>query len=325
MKHILLLCTLFVTGLAHAQQFRYQGTFEGIGDNREFFSRKAWAQTILGSRGSFEAGVDIDRHSLRGGISHFYEFGSTIDSQSPKLTLYYAWEDEVRTFRFGSFPRRNLIDFPLAMITDTLGYYRPNIEGLFGEVRWGWGKESGFVDWVSRQTDTDRENFMAGFSGEIFHQNIFLQNFFILYHDAGAKIAVPGNFLKDYLGYALQTGIRTEESSKIQGVLKAGILGSSFRERSITDGYLHAVSFFAEGNGRYKNYGIRSVLHAGEGHRFKTGDLFYRLNSYWRTDIIWYFINHKNVQGRFNLSFHLLEGKDLDQQQQLSIIYIFDN
>jgi hypothetical protein len=64
------------------------------------------------------------------------------------------------------------------------------------------------------------------------------------------------------------------------------------------------------------------VLHSGEGHRFKDGDWFYRVANYWRTDVIWYFINHEKVKGRFNLSFHLIDWNDLDQSQQLSIVYV---
>ncbi len=306
-----------------AQNFEYLGLFEGIGDNREFFSGKAKSQTILGGRGAFEIGIEMDNHRIRGGLSQLLEFGSDIDYHKPKLTLYYHYSDAQKDFLFGAFPRRGRIDFPLAMMTDTLLYYRLNIEGMFGEVRWDWGHQNGFVDWVSRQTDIKRENFTAGFSGEIFHKNLFLQNYLLLFHDAGPGIPVPGDHIKDYLGFAVQAGLRTSETSPVNGFIKAGVLESSFRERSVTDGFVNAVSLFAEAQGRYKNYGIKSVLHAGEGHRFKDGDLFYRQKNYWRTDVIWHFINHEKVKGRFNLSFHVINWDDLDQSQQLSIIYLF--
>ncbi|WP_147372198.1 hypothetical protein [Mariniphaga sediminis] len=321
-KLLLILCASFPFWVL-AQQFEYKVTFEGIGDNREFFSGKALSQTILGSRGAFEIGLELDNHRLRGGLSQLLEFGSDLDYHKPNLTLYYQFSDETKNFKFGAFPRRGTIDFPLAMLTDTLLYYRPNIEGLFGEVRWDWGHQNGFVDWVSRQTEIKRENFMAGFSGQLFHKNIFLQNYVLLFHDAGPATDIPGDHIKDYLGYAIQAGIRTAENSVIKGHLKAGILGSSFRERSVTNGFIHSTSLFAEAKGRYKNYGIQSVLSSGAGHRFAYGDLFYRLKNYWRTDVIWYFINHEKVKGRFNLSFHVLDWNDLDQQQQMSIVYIF--
>ena len=323
MKKLFVIFLSFISLSALAQELEYQVLFEGIGDNREYFSGKAESQTVLGSRGAFEVGIEIDSHRIRGGLSHLLEFGSDLDYHKPKLIMYYEYRDVQNTFFFGAFPRRGKIDFPLAMLTDTLLYYRPNIEGLLGEVRWSWGFQNGFVDWVSRQTEVQRENFMAGFSGEIFHNNLFLENYLLLFHDAGPAIDIPGDHIKDYLGYALQAGIRTDADDELDAELKAGILSSSYRERSVTDGFVNSASFFGEINGRYKNYGVKSVLNAGGGHRFAYGDRFFHLENYWRTDVIWYFINHKNVRGRFNLSFHVIDWNDLDQQQQLSIIYVF--
>lgn len=325
MKKLFLLLLALTPFIAIAQKFEYQILFEGIGDNREYFSGKANSQTILGSRGAFEVGINTDNHRIRAGLSQLMEFGSELNYHIPKLTLYYSYTGDQKEFLFGAFPRRGRIDFPMAMLTDTLQYYRPNIEGLFGEIRWDWGNQKGFVDWVSRQTDVNRENFMAGFSGEVKYNNLFLENYLLLFHDAGAAIDLPDDHIKDYLGFALQAGIRTSADAVISGNVKAGVLGSSFRERSVTGGFINATSFFAETNGRWKNYGLKSVLHSGGEHRFAYGDLFYRQKDYWRTDVVWYFINHKNISGRFNLSFHVIDWNDLDQQQQLSIVYHFGN
>ena len=176
------------------------------------------SQTILGSRGAFEIGLKTDNHRIRAGLSQLFEFGSDIDYHKPKLTLYYQYSDMQKDFLFGAFPRRGRIDFPLAMLTDTLLYYRPNIEGMFGEVRWDWGHENAFVDWVSRQTDVKRENFMVGFSGEVAYKNLFFQNYLLMFHDAGPGIDIPGDHVKDYLGYAFQAGIRTSENAVLKGM-----------------------------------------------------------------------------------------------------------
>ena len=45
--------------------------------------------------------------------------------------------------------------------------------------------------------------------------------------------------------------------------------------------------------------------------------------NYSRTDLTWYFINHEKVKGKFNWSIHIPDWETVDQQQQLSIIYIF--
>lgn len=325
MKKLLFLSFILMSVLGKAQNFEYQILFEGIGDNREFSPEYDIPQTILGSRGAFEIGVEMDGHQLRGGLSQLFEFGSDIDFHQPKLTLYYQFSDEQTSFAFGAFPRVGKIDFPLAMLSDTLLYYRPNIEGFFAETNWDWGFQNGFVDWVGRQSETQREQFMAGFSGEINYKNLFFQNYLLLFHDAHTSLDIPGDHIKDYLGFALQAGIRTPEESTLQGYFKVGILESSYRERSITDGFENSVSLFAEAKGRYKNFGIKSVLNSGARHRFAYGDPFYKAENYLRTDAIWYFINHEKVKGKFNYSFHLINWDTLDQQQQLSIVYIFGN
>lgn len=323
MKKLLTILFVLITFLGKSQDYEYQVLFEGIGDNREYFNDLAYPQTILGTRAAFETGVKFDNHRIRGGLSYLFEFGSDIDAQKPKLTLYYQFKNEHKEFLFGAFPRRDKIDFPLAMLTDTLLYYRPNIEGMFGQLLWEWGHQYGFVDWISRQTDYNSEIFTAGTSGEIFSNNIFLQNYILMTHDAIPGIRSPYEHIEDYLGFAIQAGIRTRENSAFDGYIKAGILGSSFRQRSVTDGYINAASFFAEAKGKYRNFGVKSVLSSGGSHRFAYGDLFYRAKNYSRTDAIWYFINHEKVKGIFNLSFHIIDWKELNQQQQLSVIYVF--
>ena len=69
MKNYIFIILLFVSILGSAQKFEYSTIFEGIGDNREYFSGKAQSQTILGARGAFEIGTSIDGHKLRAGLS----------------------------------------------------------------------------------------------------------------------------------------------------------------------------------------------------------------------------------------------------------------
>lgn len=323
MKKLLFLAFLLASFVSGGQNFEYQVNFEGIGDNREFTRPYSTPQTILGARGAFEVGLSIDNHRIRGGLSHLLEFGSAPDAQKPLLILYYQFTDENTEFDFGSFPRRGKIDFPLAMLTDTLLVYRPNIEGFFGELRWDWGHQNGFVDWVGRQTELQREQFMAGFSGEIFSGNFFLQNYLLMFHNAHTLYNDPPLHIEDYGGFAIQAGIRTTGDSDLSGSFKAGVLNSIYRERSVTDGYITSNTLFLEGDLRYKRFGVKSVLNSGGGHRFMYGDPYYRADNYWRTDFICYLFEHKNVKGRFNLSTHLVNWEVFDMQQQLSIIYVF--
>ncbi|TDN95739.1 hypothetical protein [Sunxiuqinia elliptica] len=324
MRNVLLIALMLLAVSGFAQKFEYDVLFHGIGDNREFFSGKAESQTILGERTSFAIGTTLDeKHQFRIGLSHLYEFGSELDDQKPKLTAYYHYEDKQKEFYFGAFPRLGLIDFPLALITDTFLYYRPNIEGLYGKYSWDWGHQAGFVDWTSRQTESKRETFMAGFSGEMGTDYIFFQNYITMFHYAGTANRVEGEHIHDNLGTALFLGTNLDQFLPLSNAyFRLGWMHSKFKIRTVMDDFETANSMLGEFYGELKSFALRSTLHMGEGHHVTNGDRFYDVDNYWRTDVIWRFLSSKHVEGRFNLSFHLVEG-DLDQSQQLSLIYRF--
>lgn len=327
MRSILVVILLLIAGHGFSQKLEYNVLFHGIGDNREYFSGVANSQTILGERTSFVVGTTLEeKHEFRIGLSHLFEFGSELDEQKPKLTAFYHYSDEQSEFYFGAFPRMGLIDFPLALITDTFLYYRPNIEGFYGKYNWDWGYQSGFVDWTGHQTETRRETFMAGFSGEMRHQTVFFQNYITLFHFAGTALRPEGENIHDNLGAAFFLGSDMDQLLPTHNsYFKLGLLHSKYRERHVMDGYLNSTSILAEFYGEVKQFALRSGLHFGKGHNLMNGDRFYDVDSYWRTDLIWRFISSEHVEGRFNLSFHLIEGNDLDQSQQLSLIYRFGN
>lgn len=325
MKKLFSILFVFSTFFGNSQNFEYQFLFEGIGDNREYFNDYGFPQTILGTRAAIEAGTSFGEHKVRFGVSQLFEFGSYIGAQKPRPIIYYQFSNPKNKFLFGAFPRRDKLDFPLAMLTDTFLYYRPNIEGIYGKTSWNWGWQNAFIDWVSRQTAVDEEIFMAGATGEISYKQLFLQHYLLMTHDSRTSSREEYDHIKDFLGFAVQSGVRTAQTSKIQGYGKAGFLTSTYRQRSITDGYIVSTSFFAEAKFSYKRMGIKSVLNAGGGHNFSYGDRFYRAENYFRTDFIWTLIDRDHIRGTFNYSFHVIDWAELNQQQQLSIIYIFGN
>ncbi len=320
----LLIFVLMLTSLAgRAQKPEFRFTFEGIGDNREFHNGKSRAQTILGTLGALEAGTTIDGHQLFAGFSGLYEFGSTLDFHQPRLILYYAYKDLKKEFHFGSFPRRGAIDLPLAMLADTLLVYRPLIEGLSGKLSWEWGHQLAFADWTGRQTETVREAFMAGTSGEMKSGNWFLQNFILLDHLAHTSLRTPGQHIRDHFGFSLLAGFRFGDKQQLSGELKGGLLSSLYRERSVSDGFETGHSFHFEGQARYRQLGLHTTLHSGDPLQFAHGDPFYRFKNYLRADAVWYFINHKNIRGRFNWSLHRFRAGMPDQSQQITILCAF--
>lgn len=317
-----LLCSL----LGNAQKFEYKVQFEGIGDNREFTEEYNYPQTILGERTSFEVGTTIDSlHRFRIGVTHFFESGTDIDYNKPQITVYYTYNDEQTSFYFGAFPRKELVNFPLAMITDTINYYRPNIEGLYGQHRWKWGNQGGFVDWTSKQGFSQRETFMAGIFGKFHFSNFFIEDYFLLYHYALTSNDELDEHITDNMSYAAYLGYDFAPLTGLQKAwLKLGVLGSGIQDRGTDNGYIRGNSFSGQLYGEGKRFALRSTFSFGDNHQIMTGDPYYAQDSYVRTDVIWKFLQHKNIQGHFNLSFHVVDGT-VDQQQQLSLLYSFGN
>ena len=74
---LLFLLSIQFRNVSYSQEFGYDFEYEGIGDNREYFSPYNLAETILGSRFSGLVGFENEnRHKVRTGFSYFYEFGS---------------------------------------------------------------------------------------------------------------------------------------------------------------------------------------------------------------------------------------------------------
>jgi hypothetical protein len=237
------------------------------------------------------------------------------------LILYYQYQQKPINFFFGSFPRRELLRYPLAMLTDTLLYYRPNIEGAFIQLYPSFGYQNAWVDWTSRQTDSIRETFLAGTSGRVSRNAFFLENFLLLYHHAGAAVEIEGQHIHDYLGYALLAGYSLKPKSALTGELKAGLLSSLFRERGVTNGFIESYSAYSELSLTYKHYALKITFHTGDSQRFYLGDPFFKHKNYLRIDPVWHFFQRQHIQGCFNWSLHFADGK-MHDSQQLSIIYL---
>ncbi len=317
LQFILLLLPLFAT----AQKPLFRFTFEGIGDNREFHNGQSMSQTILGTLGTATVGTTIDNHSVFAGFTGLYEFGSQISFHKPWPVLYYRFENKGKEFLFGSFSRRGVINFPLAMLADTLYFFKPNVEGLAGKLEGDWGYQMAFTDWTGRQTTTVREAFMAGTSGELRKGGWFLQNYILLNHLAHPAEMKEVVHIRDHFGFALLAGLRFGREESVHGLLKSGLLTSLYRERSVTDGFQTGMGFYMEGDARYRRLGLKTTLYAGDHQEFAHGDPFYRFSKYLRVDGIWNFIQHKNITGRFNWSFHWTTRPKPDVSQQLTVIY----
>jgi len=303
------------------QEMEWAYGFDGFLDNREYQNTVQYSQTIFGARTWLELGGNIDQvHRLRAGLNYMYEFGSTFDAIKPSPVLYYQLHYKPVNFYIGSFPRNDILDFPLALLTDTLNYYRPEIEGMSLSYDIGkWGFENVFIDWTGRQSDNDPEQFMFGFSGRFNYKIFYFTHHFLMGHFAMPLIRPPDFHLRDNGGFDLNLGTDLSNLVFFDTVnISIGMLVSLDRIRGVYDGWETPAGFIAQANLGYRGLGLKGTYYRGQGHEFLYGDSFYKAREYGRMDIYWQPFANRNVQGKIVFSLHFIE-QSVDYSQQVLI------
>jgi hypothetical protein len=300
-----------------AQTFRWKAGFDGFLDNREYYSIDI-PKTIFGARVYGEVGASLEGgHRMMAGLNYLYEFGATPQENFPDVTLYYQYASDRVDFRIGTFPRRGVLEYPLALLSDTLLYYRPNVQGVRLAYRWDWGCQQVFIDWTSRLGETRPEQFLFGFSGWIERGVFFLDHHLLMGHLAGAIQPDPDHHLRDNGGFQARLGGNLSERTPLDSLrIALGALVSLDRRRGIDEGWQTPAGFVGELNLVYRWAGLDVFFYRGEGHTFVFGDPFYRLEQYGRLDIYVMPFRMKQVKLRFDVGMHFAEGQ-IDYSQQI--------
>lgn len=323
-RFLLLTILIFSAGSTFAQELEGNLSFFGFMDNREYMKSGRYSQTIFGTRISPEVGLRIDSvHRLRVGFNALYEFGSQRANFFDKIepVIYYQYEKKNVDFFIGSFPRQNLVDdYPRALLSDTLNYYRPNVQGMLGRYETSTFREIIWLDWTSRQTNIDRETFIFGLSGKYQPNKFFISHHAYMFHNAGAAIEVPGDNLQDNGAATVKLGVDLSKSTFLDSLtIAAGGMMSFERTRSVSD-FVTPMGFVADLYLGYKRFSITNTFYAGEGHHLILGDKFYDAKTYNRIDFGWTPILFKNISGRFVFTYHYADGI-MDNQQAFFLRY----
>ncbi|OAQ40475.1 hypothetical protein A5893_05880 [Pedobacter psychrophilus] len=297
----------------------------GFMDNREYARSFRYSQTIFGNRISPEVGLKLDSFNrFRIGFNALYEFGSQKNTFIDKIdpVIYYEHEKNNWQFFIGSFPRLNLVDnYPRGLIRDTLNYYRPNIEGMLVKYQTKKFKETVWLDWTSRQTANDKETFLFGFSGKYQPGIFFLSHYAFMFHNAGAGIPIPGDFLQDNGGLQAEIGMDLSRKTFLDSLtLSGGVMFSIERTRAISSSFDTPAGFVSNLYASYRKFSVQNTFYAGEGHHIIYGDSFYTSKSYDRIDLGYTPIKYKNLEGKFVFSYHIVDGA-LDNQQAFFLRY----
>ena len=296
--------------------------FTGLGflDNREYKDFIPRSRTYSGTRTSLDFGINIDTlNHFVVGVNTMHEFGAIPFFIKVDPIAYYKFESKTWQFDAGEFPRAGLVDnFPRALLNDTLMYYRPNIQGLLAKYHTDHFMQIGFIDWLSRQTQTQREQFIFG-EEEKYRPSLsgpfYISHFAFMMHDAGAEILLPGDHINDNGGAEIKLGLDFTHKQHLLDSLsiEAGGLISFQRARGI-DGFQTPKGFVANVFASYGRFALYNEFYAGQGSYIEYGDSFYERKFYDRLDLIFNTFAAKGLKGQFVLSIHRTPGFTSNQE-----------
>ena len=147
----------------------------------KYFNEFTEHQTIFGSRMYLSGGFNVgEYHNFTAGVDYLYEFGTTKNYYNPRLILYYRGLKGPLSFYFGSFYRKGLLKYPIFMLSDTLEYFRPNIEGIYFSYSTSKIYQDFWIDWTSKQDINVRETFLAGESGCYNFKLFFIKQYLVI-------------------------------------------------------------------------------------------------------------------------------------------------
>ncbi len=325
------ICSFCIAFLLSANVFA-QGSLDihfnalGFMDNREYAAFVERSRTYSGTRTTLDFGVNLDslNHFIVG-ANGIHEFGAHPYYLKVDPIAYYHYESKKWTFNVGEFPREGLLtQYPRALLNDTLRYYRPNVEGLLTSLHTQYGYETIWIDWISRQSPTDREQFLFGVQGTYLPNPkgpFYLSHYFYLMHNAGAEILLPDDHVYDNGGAQVRVGLDFSHKTVFDSLkFETGAMISLERERGLTE-FVIPKGFVASAYISYHKFAFYDEFYAGQGSHITYGDAFYQKPTYNRLDIIYSPFIFKHIKGQFILSLHQTPGIKGDSQQAFRVIY----
>jgi len=293
--------------------------FDGILDNREMITPYVKSQTIFGARINPGVSFGFDsHHSVKLGINYMYEFGGELLGVMPQLDLYYQFKTEQVNLLVGSFPRREVLDYPLIVLTDTLNYYRPNMEGASVSYAWRWGEVHAWIDWTGRKSTETREGYIAGFDATFRTGVFYLTALTTGHHLARKSVWDPSNTLRDdgsilgIIGADLSEKIVLDELN-----ISTAWVSTYARLRSSTA--IWTKGWLSQLDARYRFVGIKGTCYVGEGPHLLYGDWLYRSGNYGRVDLFIDPFNNPRISSRIGFSMHMISGEGIQWSQQALI------
>lgn len=294
-------------------------------DDHEYDALIPLRKTISGTRTAIDVGYNIDslNHFVLG-TNALHEFGGVPYFVQVNPVAYYSYTGEHWLFNAGEFPRQDLLtQYPRALLNDTLQYFRPNVEGLLLRNKSKFGYETGWIDWISRQTATNRNQFMAGELGTFIPSPghaFYVSHYFLFEHNAGSKSDTAAD-IQDSGGGQVRLGLDFSHRTVFDSLkFEAGGMFTARRTRSI-DQFQFSRGFVASVYMSIKRFSIFDEFYRGDPNFLTYADPFYIKPIYNRLDFIYAAFIGKHFKGQFILGLHQSPGRLMDSQPGFKVIY----
>src|SRR5690606_29843927 len=122
------------------------------------------------------------------------------------------------------------------ILADTLFYDRPNLEGMYFNYQNSNVQQSVFIDWMSKQGPSKREQFIAGISGKYSFGKFFVSNDGLLYHNALTSNDSIEEHIQDNAVFMLRLGVDLSHKTFLDSLtIDAGGAIGFDRVRSVYD------------------------------------------------------------------------------------------
>lgn len=321
MYKYLLLFFLLCSLNSQAQVLEWNVNFFAFADNREYSASDRESPTFMGLQLAPEVGLLMDStHRLRLGMNMLKEFG-TNEFSKIEPTVYYHYDRPSIDFYIGVVPRAGLTDhFSNALLSDTLLYYRPNLQGML----FRYTKETVFqqvwIDWRSKQSDDQREQFIVGLSGKVTKGLFSLEHEAILWHNALPKVNNADFHVEDNAALKLQIGLDLSSKTLLDSLaFRAGGLFSFDRNRA-NDQWRTPRGVMIEADLAYRAFYLKNTFYAGEPQIIALGDDFFSEDRYNRLDLGWMPFRGNRLTASLAVSLHFTPGA-IDNQQTLTLRY----
>jgi len=247
-----------------------------------------------------------------------YEFGGDLTGVVPQIDLYYSFTSKHLKMLFVSFPRRDLTDYPLFMLTDSLNYYRPNIEGSFIQYSWEWGTIHGWVDWTGRATEEIRESIFVGLDATLTAGRFYFKPTTTRYHMAHTLAVDDATHIRDDGAIALIAGVDISDLVPLDFFsLSSGSMSTYMQARPAD--YVWAHGWLSELNVKHAIAGFKGTYYKGGPSPLIYGDHLYRSGHYGRIDIYVEPFSNPRIAARFGCGVHLMIGDRVFHSQQVLI------